>query len=68
MVGTPIALTPDDDLHTALTMFNIKNLDALPVVAEDDPGQLLGMLPRRAISRAYNEKLKELEALRRENE
>lgn len=67
MVATPIVLSPDDDLHTALTMFNLKNLDELPVVAEDDPQQLLGMLPRRAISRAYNEKLKELESLRRDN-
>jgi CIC family chloride channel protein len=67
MVDTPITLSPDDDLHTALTTFNIKHLDELPVVADDDPQHLLGMMPRRAISRAYNEKLKALEVLRHKN-
>ena len=61
-------LTPEDDLHTALTMFNIRNLDELPVVAEDDAQHLPGMLPRRSISRAYNQQLKELDVLRRENQ
>ena len=60
MTQDPIVLRPRNDLHTALAKFNIKNLPELPVVADDDPGQLLGILQRRAIGRAYERALNEL--------
>lgn len=67
MTSPPITVTPDMDLHSAVGQFSIKNLDELPVVAAEDPQQLLGMLRRRAITRAYSEKLSELKELQRKN-
>ena len=66
MTTDPIHVTLDMDLHTALSRFSIKELDELPVVDAEDPTRLLGMLRRRAIARAYNEKLKELKELQRQ--
>ena len=63
MTVDPITLTLDMDLHAAMSQFSIKKLDELPVVEESDPGVLIGMLRRRAITRAYNEKLAELKEL-----
>ncbi len=63
MVSQPITLTLDMDLHLAMSRFSIKNLDELPVVDAEDSGKLLGILRRRAITRAYNEKLEELKTL-----
>lgn len=67
MTTSPIVLRPDDDLHTALEKFNTKKLDELPVVAQDDENRLLGALRRRAIGRAYSEKLAELRRDRERN-
>jgi len=66
MTINPITVFPDDDLHVALGKFNIKNIDELPVVARDDPRNLIGMLRRRAITRAYDDRLQELKADREE--
>jgi CIC family chloride channel protein len=66
MTVEPICLTLDMDLHAALTQFDMKNLDELPVVAAADSGELIGMLRRRAITRAYNVKLDELKRLQRQ--
>jgi len=66
MTTDPITVTLDMDLHTALSRFGIKNLDELPVVHAAAPNRLIGMLRRRAISRAYNEKLAELKELQRQ--
>lgn len=68
MTVKPITLTTDMDLHTALSKFSIKNLDELPVVAQDDDTRLLGMLRRRAITRAYNVKLAELKELQNQDQ
>ena len=57
-----ISVTPEDDLHVALERFNRKNIDELPVVAPDDPTRLIGLLRRRALTRAYNERLAQLQA------
>ncbi len=64
MVTDPIVLSLDDDLHTAMVRFDQKKLDSLPVVMPDDKQTLLGLLPRRAITRAYQRKLDELDAMR----
>ena len=42
------------DLNTALTRFTAMNIDELPVVAVDDPQQLLGILRRKETIAAYN--------------
>ena len=65
IVTDPIKLYLDDDLHTALQKFNEKKLDVLPVVLPEDPDTLLGMMPQRSVTRAYQRKLKELEQLRK---
>jgi CIC family chloride channel protein len=64
MTVDPIVLTPDDDLHAALERFSLKNLDELPVVESANEARLVGMLRRRAITRAYNERLKQLRTAR----
>jgi len=64
IVTDPIKLYLDDDLHTALQKFNEKKLDVLPVVLPEDPDTLLGMMPQRSVTRAYQKKLKQLEQLR----
>ena len=50
-----LTVTPDDDLHAALRRFTRKNIDELPVVAPDDPQQLLGMLRRKEVILAYDQ-------------
>jgi len=54
-----ITTSPSEDIHTALQKFTIRNIDQLPVVADDDPGKFLGMLSRREVIRFYNQKLSE---------
>ncbi|MCA9161249.1 MAG: CBS domain-containing protein, partial [Planctomycetales bacterium] len=49
-----ITVSPEDDLNTALTRFTAMNIDELPVVAEDDPQKLLGILRRKETIAAYN--------------
>ena len=49
-----ITTTPEEDLNTVLQKFTNRNIDSLPVVAEGDPTQLLGMLDRRAVIAFYN--------------
>ncbi len=49
-----IAVTPNDDLNTALTRFTALNIDELPVVSPDDPQKLLGVLRRKETIAAYN--------------
>ena len=58
-----IVTTPSDDLNSVLKKFTMKNIDSLPVVEEDDPNVLLGMLNRRDVIAFYNEKVLEKKAL-----
>ena len=46
MVSSMITTTLSEDLNTVLLKLTKKNIDALPVVEEDDPGQFIGMLYR----------------------
>jgi len=57
-----IYLTPSDDLNEALRKFTIRNLNQIPVVRDDNPRQLLGMLDRREVIQAYNDRIKEIKA------
>ncbi len=63
-IGTSsiITTTPSEDLNTVLHKFTIKNIDSLPVVADDDPGKLIGMLGRREVISFYNQKIQDLKA------
>jgi len=49
-----------EDLNTVLQKFTTKNIDSLPVVAEDDLGVLLGMLHRRDVIAFYNRQIQRL--------
>jgi chloride channel protein, CIC family len=52
-----LTVTPGDDLNSAMRRFTQKNIDYLPIVAEDDKGRVLGMLSRRDVIAAYHERL-----------
>ncbi|MBI1311462.1 CBS domain-containing protein [bacterium] len=59
MTTKVVSVHPDDDLNSALQRFTSMNLDELPVLADDEPGKLLGMLTRRETIAFYNRRLKE---------
>ena len=54
------AVTPDDDLASALRRFTENEVDTLPVVDPKDSRKLLGMLRRNEITRSYYEKLQSM--------
>ena len=65
MISDLITTTPSEDLNTVLLKLTQKNIDALPVVKEDDKGAFLGLIYRRDIISHYNDhvtKIKEPEA------
>ncbi len=55
-----VATTASEDLNSVLQKFTTKNLDSLPVVAEDDLGILQGMLDRRDVIAFYNRQIQRL--------
>ena len=55
-----IVTTPVDDLNAVMQKFTTRNIDSLPVVREDDHGQLIGMLARRDVIAFYNQRVQEL--------
>ena len=55
-----ICVTPEDDLHTALSRLTELNTDEIPVVSPDDSGRLLGLLHRRSLVAAYTARLQAL--------
>ncbi len=57
MTSNLITVVPEDDLNTALKRFTSLNLDELPVIDPDQPGKLLGMLRRKEVIAAYNQRL-----------
>jgi CIC family chloride channel protein len=57
MVTNVVTVTPDDDLNTALTRFTARNFDELPVVDNQEPGKILGMLRRKETIAYYNRRL-----------
>ncbi len=59
-----IVTTPAEDLNAVLRKFTVKNIDALPVVRDDDHGILVGMLGRREVIAYYNQKVEEMKRLR----
>jgi CIC family chloride channel protein len=49
-----ITLTPDDNLYTAMMLFDVKGIEEIPVVESPDDKWVLGMLKRRDVITAYN--------------
>ncbi|MEJ2689286.1 MAG: chloride channel protein [Deltaproteobacteria bacterium] len=49
-----ICLTPDDNLYTAMELFDVKGLEEIPVVESLDDKWVVGMLRRRDVIAAYN--------------
>jgi len=66
VLATDIATSPvltvsaDDDLHTALRRLTRKNIDEIPVVDQEEPGKVLGMLSRKHVISAYHDRVTEL--------
>ncbi|WDP88238.1 MAG: chloride channel protein [Desulfobacter sp.] len=54
MISDLISTTPSEDLNTVLLKLTQKNIDALPVVKENDKGAFIGMIYRRDIIAHYN--------------
>lgn len=52
-----VVLTPEDNLHTAMSMFDAKGLEEIPVVEDDDNRWVVGMLKRRDVIAAYNKEV-----------
>ncbi len=57
MTSKVVAVTPADDLNTALRCFTATEIDELPVVDPEDRGRLLGTLRHKETIAAYNRKL-----------
>ena len=49
-----IVLTPDDNLYTAMTLFDVKGIEEIPVVESEENRWVLGMLKRADVIAAYN--------------
>ena len=49
-----ITLTPDDDLYTAMALFDKKGIEEIPVVESEKERWVVGMLKRRDVLAAYN--------------
>lgn len=57
MVSNLITTTASEDLNAVLVKFTKKNIDALPVVMENNQDELVGMIYRRDIISYYNERI-----------
>ncbi|MFH2093967.1 MAG: chloride channel protein [Pseudomonadota bacterium] len=55
MITSLIITTPSEDLNTVLLKLTQKNIDALPVVSENNSRQLIGLIYRRDIIAHYNQ-------------
>lgn len=49
-----IMLTPDDNLYTAMELFDVKGIEEIPVVESMNEKWVIGMLKRRDVIAAYN--------------
>jgi CIC family chloride channel protein len=49
-----IMLTPDDNLYTAMQLFDVKGIEEIPVVEDLENKWVVGMLKRRDVIAAYN--------------
>jgi CIC family chloride channel protein len=49
-----LVLTPDDDLYTAMSLFDLKGIEEIPVVEAADNRWVVGMVRRRDVLARYN--------------
>ncbi|NDV25628.1 chloride channel protein [Desulfovibrio sp. JC010] len=56
----PATLKADDDLYTALLQFVDSDYGQIPVVSEDDPNKIIGIINRENVFRAYAKAVREL--------
>lgn len=49
-----ITLTPDDNLYDAMQLFDLKGIEEIPVVEDQEDPWVLGMLKRKDVIAAYN--------------
>jgi chloride channel protein, CIC family len=63
-VATPVIIstTPSEDLNEVLKKFTIRNIQRIPVVREDDPRVLVGMLDRREVIQHYNQRVEDIKS------
>jgi CIC family chloride channel protein len=54
-----VSVTEDDNLNQALERFAMRDLDLLPVVDDDDPSRLKGVLHKSYLLSYYNKRLME---------
>jgi CIC family chloride channel protein len=52
-------LSPDDDLNTALQRLVLADFEEYPIVEEKEPGRVIGLVSRRDVLKAYNQRLKD---------
>jgi CIC family chloride channel protein len=52
-----LVLTPEDNLYTAMSLFDAKGLEEIPVVEAADNRWVVGMLKRRDAIAAYNKEV-----------
>jgi CIC family chloride channel protein len=57
-----IMTSPSEDLSTVLRKFTMRNIDSLPVVRDDDPSVLLGMLRRYEVIQFYNREVERIKS------
>ena len=64
-IGTSEIITtcPSEDLNSVLRKFTIKNIDSVPVVRDDDPREVIGMLNRREVIDFYNRRVQEMKSM-----
>ncbi|MEN8142185.1 MAG: chloride channel protein [Thermodesulfobacteriota bacterium] len=52
-----LVLTPDDNLYTAMSIFDMKGIEEIPVVEATDNRWVVGMLRRRDVIARYNREI-----------
>jgi len=57
-----ISTTPSEDLNEVFKKFIIRNIQRLPVVKDEDPKALIGMLDRREVIQYYNQRVEEIKS------
>ncbi len=55
-------ITPNDSLHDVQRLFTRRAVSALPVVSPDNPRQVIALLRRNDVGRAYTDRLQSLKA------
>jgi CIC family chloride channel protein len=55
-----LSVTPEDNLHTALRRMTDLDIDEIPVVDQNDPARLIGLLSRRELTHAYTSLIESL--------